>query len=993
MRLHGDVPPGRDQRGVALITVLAVIAFTALVIGALFGLLSTSMRVTESAERSARESRAADAAIETAINRMRERPCAGIDQPYLTDVEFDQGTPATGDDVTVDVSCSPEEAGGGSDQVRLIGRDGYRGRSPWQQNCSAATTPEGCLPWLAALGGAPTDPGPMSLLHSGHEPLRFASGVSARRGAAALRTDDGGSPAVRVGGQYHQGAAGLGSGGTGCGALAGEPGDGRGQVSDLDDDPTCESDQIDSLLGDIDGNATGPEAPPPVASLPTCAGPVVVVPFGTYNGAQTEQLSQMLDGSQAACRNTTFHFPFGVYAFRGSELRFGDAGSFYVFGQAAGWSPTDGVAASGVAADPDAPLCDASAPGASIVLNGWTELQHTAGRVAVCPAIPATADGSDTQPHPGIFQQPAQSDLVRVSSVTPDPPVTTTSTGLAGWRNLNTPFRCRARTLTTHYPTTTDIDSNFVCLPQRRWEFTLDTDGEGPVNSLRVAIHGRESASAPVVQDEDADEVEDAGGALNDLIRNRRTRFIVQRPNGSELCRTSTDFAQGMPNGDLPASFDLMALGGTCQSGSFDLSEFKNAKVVVIHRVRMDPIVSLIPPFVYEPTMHLSINRVEAQVNAAIGDAGEVRRGDDWVGAQNVLASDGVATPQMTCDRLFCQVPDPDRTMVRVEDSRFVHELELGGFSFPALENPALGDIDPSVRSLRALVTVDPTTTQLPAGWPNPFNVQNFLRPHQVQLELRTPSGARCTAPGGGVNSYQEWSFDLLGPGAPLAPDCADLVLDNLRTLDDVSLTLRFESRCVPNYLNGMPSRCLRTIGFYDPNDTGPVWEMRPPDVQHVRLSLESDTYTGPPPNSLITVNADSGPTGSDFRVFGQAHLPLTDLDLRWRGAATDTAMFGGNLTLNGMLSWMAPGAEMGVVCCSPPESRTVRLTARVGTTDRIVATVAFSDVVENPDGSTTHSPGHGVDVLDWRTCSGDGCNDVVAGVGGNPPEGVAPGE
>lgn len=992
MTFRGIVAPARNERGVALITVLAVIAFTMLVIGALFGLLGTSMRVTESAERTAREARAADAAVETAVNRMRAHPCTGADQPYLTGVVFDQGTTDTGDDVSVDVSCSATEAGGGSDQVRLIGRDGYQGRSPWQQNCSAAATPEGCLPWVAALSGAPTDPGPLSLLHSGHEPLRFASGVSARHGAAALRTDDGGSPAVRVGGQYHQGAAGLGSGGNGCGALSGDPGGGRGQVRDLDDDPTCESDQIEALLASIDGNATGPEAPPPVASLPACTGPVVTLPFGTYDSAQTEQLSRMLDGSQAACRNKTFHFPFGVYAFRGSELRFGDAGSFYVFGQADAWSPAAGVQASGLADDPDAPLCDGSVPGASIVINGWTELRHTAGRVAVCPAVPAAADGAGAEPHPGIFQQPAQSDLVRVTGVTPNPPVTTSSTGLAGWRNLNTPFRCRARTLFTHYPTSTDLDGNMICLPQRRWEFTLDTDGSGPVTSLRVAIYGRESASAPVVRDEDADEVENAGGDLNDLIRNRRTRFIVQRPNGTELCRTDTDFAPGMPNGDLPASFDLRALGGTCQSGSFDLSELKGAKVVVIHRVRMDPIVSLIPPFVYEPTMHLSINKVEAQVNAVVGPAGEVLAGGDWVGAANVLDADGVATPQMTCDRLFCQVPDPGRTMVRVEDSSFVHELELGGFSFPALENPALGDIDPSVRSLRALVTVDPTTTALPNGWPNPFNVQNFLRPHQVQLELRTPDGARCTAPGGGVNSYQEWSFDLFAPGADLAADCSDLVLDNLSTLDEVTLTLRFESRCVPNYLNGLPSRCLRTIGFYNPDDTGPVWQMRPPDVRHVRLSLESDTYTGPPPNSLVTVDATAGATGTNFRVLGQAHLPLTDLDLRWRGAATSAPLFGGNLTLNGLASWMAPGADMGMVCCAPPDSRTVELTARVGSTDRVVTTVEFIDVAQNPDGSTTYQPGHAVDVLEWRTCNGGGCTDAVTGVDAGPPEGVEPG-
>lgn len=955
----------RGQSGVALVTVLAVIAFTLLVIGALFGLLTTSMLATESAERTARENRAADAAIETAINRMREHPCPGVDAPYLTGLVFDQGTASDADDVTVDVTCTPGDAAGGSDQVRIVGSDGYQGPSPWLTDCSASGTPEGCVPWASALGGVPGDLGPISLVHSGHEPLRFASGVSVRHGAATLRTDAGGSPAMRVAGQYHQGAAGLGAVDSGCGALSGDLGGGRGLVRDLDDDPTCSSEQIAALLEEIDGNATGPAAPPPVTSVPGCSGAVVTLAPGTYDSSQTSTLSERLDGSQAACRGKTFHFTPGVYVFTGSELRFGDATSFYVFGEPSGWDTSTGIVGTALAIDPTATLCDTSAPGASVVINGWTRIRHTAGRVAVCPAVPDTVDATPGEPHPGLFQRAVQTGSVQVSSVTPNPPVATSSTGFAGIRNLNTPFSCR---IGLPYPQGGDVTSNGLCLPQRRWEFTLATTGEGPVNSLRVIISGRESASSASG---------DPGGAgdYNDLIRNRVTRFVVFRSGGGELCRTDNSFRSGMPNGDMPSSFDLMASGGTCQDGSFDLSDFDGARVAVVHRVLLEPI-----PLIYIPTMQLSINRVEVTVNEVVGNGSQVLSSERWANPQNVLTPAGAAQSNM-CGDLFCPVPDPDGGMLFVADSRMVHELELGGFSFPDLANPALGDVDPAVVSLRALVTVDPTTASLPSGWPNPLNVQNFVLPHEVELELRPPTGDPCiVSPGGGVNSPQEWSFDLF------EGDCTGVVLDNLSALDGVELALRLTTRCLPNWFNNLPSRCLRNIGFYDPEDRSPVWFMRPPDILHVRLAIESDTYTGPPPDSLVTIDATPGASASAFHVYGQARLALTDLDLRWRGSATSTPLFGGHLMVNGLASWMAPGAEMGVVCCSPPDSRTVLLTARIGGQERIVALVDFIDV----DDDGVYSLGHRADVLDWRTCSNGSCQDVPGG-GAVAPAGLAP--
>ena len=129
----------RGEGGFALVTVLAVIAVTSLLIGALFGLMLTTMRITAAQETDAREQRAADAAIETAINEMRTSPCDAAAQPYVDDQVFDQQTAGNGDDVSVDVTCRPV-AGGDSatDQVRIVGGDGYKGalNSGWTVDCA-----------------------------------------------------------------------------------------------------------------------------------------------------------------------------------------------------------------------------------------------------------------------------------------------------------------------------------------------------------------------------------------------------------------------------------------------------------------------------------------------------------------------------------------------------------------------------------------------------------------------------------------------------------------------------------------------------------------------------------------------------------------------------------------------------------------------------------------------------------------------------------------
>ena len=52
-----------------------VVAFTSVTIAALLGLTLTTMRAAEVSDRSGRELRALDNAIDTSINQMRDNPC------------------------------------------------------------------------------------------------------------------------------------------------------------------------------------------------------------------------------------------------------------------------------------------------------------------------------------------------------------------------------------------------------------------------------------------------------------------------------------------------------------------------------------------------------------------------------------------------------------------------------------------------------------------------------------------------------------------------------------------------------------------------------------------------------------------------------------------------------------------------------------------------------------------------------------------------------
>lgn len=934
------------ESGFALMTVLVVIAVTSLIVGVLFGLMFTTMRVAAMQERSAREARSADAAMETAINKLRSEQCVQ-NQPVVDGLLFDQRTSGAGDDVSVDVDCSSVPGNDtATDQVRIVGGDGYRGalRTALTTDCASPAATD-CLPWSSAVGSMPAglDTANLSLVHTGAEPLRFSSGVTVRTGAAALRNPTTGAPAIETGGEYNQGSAGvLGTGPTDCGLLDGDPGAGAGLIADMDAAPGCGVAQAAAVDARPTGNTAGVAAPSATPVIPTTCGPGPVVTFtpGTYPTAATAAVSLLTGGTLPACQNKTFHFSPGVYSFQGTELRFGDSGSFYVFGAPAGWSTAGVQGVAGLVADADAELCDPAVSGTTLVLAGWTRITHTGGRVAICPNRPTgtDADGNPLEPHPAIFQQTAVPTAVTVSSITRNPP------GVPN--NINLPFRCRVGLF---YPASSDFDGA-TCRPRRVYDLNMSTDGMAPVGSLRVMLTGTETPP-------------------NNLVRTRQSRFTVIDSGGASLC--STDWVVGMPNGGLTASFDIKTLPGGCSTASLNQSQLNGGRIRVEHQMELTTIWVV---------HRLSVAYASVDLNAVTGRAAPGGfASTSWTNpGAAALPGGAAAEPVMPCPDFVCQVPDPDRAITPARP--FVHEMTVQGFQFPGLLNSSDPSVDPSLLSLRALVRIQPSSLTLPPGWSTLLPPESFRIPGQVRLELRSPSGARCIVQGNGMNSDHELSFDLLDPNLEdsAAPDCNAVVFDSASDLSDLTLTLRFELTCVPDYPASMPGRCFRTL-FENPSQSPalPIWQISPPDIDSIELTTVTDTYSRSE-TSTVTVDATGGASSSSFNVFGRTWMPLADVDLNWNGAVTAAPLFSDDLVVHGLGSRMNAGAQMGIVCCTPASSRTVELVATIDGVERLTARVHFGDV-DNSSGNPVSSPGFQVDVLRWLRCGRAGCQSELA--------------
>lgn len=933
---------GRGQRGFALSLTLVLILLTALTLGVLFGLLGLTIKATAASEKSAREGRSADAAVEAAIVAMRNNPdaCGRSSQTVLANTEFDQNTDSTGDDVKVDVECEP--VGGSaasSDQVRIIGTDGYKGSVKWATDCAGAATTPTCTPWSRLLSGSPFDlatskPG---IVHTGPESLRFASGVTVRTGVAALGSNVGGvssKPALTVSGQFIQGSAGLklntgdGPGAQRCGLLGIV--DSATFILDRDSQPVCDSADARAVASDptsieADSGLVAPTSRPAIPT--TCSGSVMTFQPGTYDEAAVTLLNALLDGSKPACRTKTFWFAPGsagtpgIYSFDAAKVTFADAGSTYVFGAPLGWNPASGGVPAALSADASAQLCDQSASGSTLMLSARTALKHSAGRVSICPSFAVTGE-----PYPAVYQTTSVPNVVKMVGTSPMP--------------LRLGFVCDLLNDPVDW-------STGECSPTRNADFKLAAQGAAKLESLRVLLTGTE------------------GNLTQNNFINRRTVRLQLFGKSGFVC--STDPTTGTPNAGLSFTYELVAGGCVNALKSYSTASLDGMTL----RVQSTFVLASVA---FSQSLYLTA--AEAQVNALTGavTGSAVTSGPGaWSNVAGIVHADNsLASPQMSCAQLACPVALATRTrapLVKDHTRRF--ELSIGGgFSFAGLNAYSSQGVDPRLESLR--VDVDLATAQeaMPGALSMlAINGRNFRFDLNARLEIRTPSGTRCVSHDGGVNGGSANERQRLSFSVDTLDDLENGGSCNhsIRTFDELTdpattLKLAIDMPCVRN-----PSPTADWLCFQEFLQDDHIWEVRPPSIDRVTVSATTDSYIGNPANSELAIDAAAPGPRKMFRTFGRAWMPLTDLDIHWQGDGGTATLFNNDLVLHGLGSDMLPAATTAFVCCGKPDTREVRIRAVVDGRSLVVATVLYSDVADNGAGGTVYSPGSEVHVLDWR--------------------------
>jgi hypothetical protein len=342
-------------------------------ITALLGLSFTTHRAAIVQQDLAADRRAADGALEAAVEQVRnspDDPCQAVEDMVVDPAEPQAGTVAMTSSSGVDtvwVRCFDEELDPtplARGDLRVLGSESYGGAHPWD-------------------GGDPSDP---DLFHQGRQPASFVGGVAVA-GQGAFDSNDSGTNGGRVSGSYAQG-------GGGCDVLS--PADGPDPErtlldADTDDagEPVCDSDAVVNSLSGL--KPADVAVPPPTSSTvpASCAaGSVTEFAPGLYSVAKTAQLASLLS---ADC-NATYWFRPGTYWFdapTGAPLTLADVGSSFVFGGSA--APTGSP-----------PRCsEATTADTTVVLGPSTRLEHTGGHLSIC--------GGTANPNPALLRSLSRS--------------------------------------------------------------------------------------------------------------------------------------------------------------------------------------------------------------------------------------------------------------------------------------------------------------------------------------------------------------------------------------------------------------------------------------------------------------------------------------------------------------------------------------------------------------------------------------------------------
>lgn len=977
--------------------------FTALTLVALMDNTITASKVNAAQNLSARELRAADNALETAVNTIRMDPDGELgsvkDCPGPMDVQSNNKV------VTVTATCTestrsiPVDTGAAAEapSVKLVGADGYRAANlnwtvfdetvRWKNDCVRGdTTLPSCAPWSMGIGlpnfnahGSTLDGAKPGLVHTSalsspgtprNKSLGFASDVFVKKGSAVMIDPAGATPAVRVAGRYEQGDGGMFSaeGGVVCGISGGaHPWNVlAARVTDVDDEagePSCGSDGAaaaaisDRLeLGDL------PEIPSADAATPTCpsaADGVAVLRPGRYDKSDTAQLNSFLGGN---CSGRTFWFQpqsatqAGVYWFDvdnptnpngsakprdlWSSLIISDPTVRVIFG-----TPTPGYSSDGAKTAVFPQACNPAAYGVEIVLSARTTIRHLDGKVAICDRDANTS----TSTSPAALWQAGIADGGWRGLPDPAQSSTSSSSRTEGWASISGGFEAGTankgwvmdgQEAKASYSCTGAFGAKCIS------ETTFSARGLGELSA--------EAPSAGPVTSLDL--VVKGSASQRDLLwaiyNNGKIGTEIKFFESGSATPTCGAFFPYAPDRmgatrQLVLSYDLLsseseALSGLarCSNAGLDRTSLKGSRVdLTLSALRQIAIINNVK-------VGFDVDGIELRAGwdlaatAATGDA-------KWNNAANLLPAASGA----------------------------VSDGAHGGVSGTC-----------TTSSGSSCPTVDSTVTLTMGDNRSPFvPTSGTLQAAGVVITGNTSQGTWFTGRG---------LYDLTGSPAVDEASTISVTLSNLRGsagtcgvswskvpfwgqglyLDLLDPAIGTCNAVLTNAEQLVGSTMAVTVHM-DRNDCGGWFEPECSSysirIDSVKLStVTSGGYTRPRAPMLMTIGKASASGPSAFNVFGQVSMPRNDLTIRWDGVAPvvndgsehdgePVPIGGGNMVLAGLGSFVGPDGEAGVICCSPtkPAERIVHLEARFGT--RLAAT---ADIRVNDIGG----PGSGLVVDDW---------------------------
>ena len=1013
--------PPPDRAGFALIGALfVVIGIAGVALIALMTMTLSSSKVTFAENANAREVRAADNALESAINMIRMDPTGelgSLDSCLPGDEEDEEALefPSNGRAVTVTGACeaSPQiirtdtVTSPDAPSVQLVGTDGYQPLTDaldWTNDCLGGSEP--CAPWISGIGNAnystfagdEFDPAKKrSLVHFAaddpedlNKTLTVGGHVQARRGSATMIPEsEARAPAVQVAGNYRQADPGLFApqSPTECGIIApGHPWTYGAQVIDSDGsedaqgEPTCEADEaFEADLAELERDGLG--SPPPFGAnftsadfvtVPTTCpvGATVELPPGAYGKAQTAALNNLLDGSCGG--DNVFWFKPGSYWFDVDDpsaptqdlrnsLIIDDPSARVIFGT---------PAAGGSAAEAAFPAaCDPAGAGVEIELSARTTLQHLDGRVAICD-LP---DSAATEVAPPALWQTGNADggwygvpSGGTVSVINSPNVTySVSNGGEGWSKdriaATYAFGCDTDSIAWNQSCVQDLVLRGDDLSMEGAE---SPPSRGRLDSLDLVLRARfepdddwDLSDIPVVQE----------GKFGTEVRFFKDGF----ENGA-TCGVYYPYLPNNYDDSDDSLFTTLAidlLSPTAESITESLQTCRTAEDNGV--LRRDGLDGADVEVVQKMSVY-GIYGYSVNVDSTYAiDGFELRAGWDLTGSSasgvgwnsdsdpnNALTTDGsTARRDLECSWWpgnGCPSSTPS--------------LDIAGFDNRL---SPLVPVDGALLEAGLVVTGETSDTPWLAhtsGY-NGYAESEVHRDSDITVEisnLANASAGSCTASWPKVPFYGQGIYlDLLNDPDVQDNTCSGVLTDAKQL---IGATVHVDYHLQRNgWACEHPPLCLPVEGDHFGGGIDSVRLSTVTSGQYDRLRAPMVLTIG---NEITPPDEGAPGTYSSFNVFGRWSMPHNDLNVHWNGPAPVDAetsevvpIGGGTTILSGLASYVAPGGEAGILCCSPtkPAERIVNLEATLDDdgTPRVVGTARV--VINDVDG-----PGAGLTIEEW---------------------------